>query len=278
MSSYDDAETAAAFLRDATPLRPRIGVVLGSGLGAWADTLDDAVRLPYGTIPGFPPSAVEGHAGQLVIGHRSGVAVAAMQGRAHRYEGHSIASVTFPMRAFARMGVETLLLTNAAGGVNPDFGPGTLMLIRDHLNLTGSNPLVGANEARFGPRFPDMTFAWDPACAELARQAAAELGIRLAEGVYAGVLGPSYETPAEVRMIRTLGGDAVGMSTVPEVIVAHHAGLRCLGISCITNAAAGISGEKLDHSEVQDVATLVRDDFLRLVDRIVSLLGTPASA
>lgn len=276
--TYEAARDAAAFLHERTPLRPTIAIVLGSGLGAWADTLENATSIPYHEIPGFPASAVTGHKGRLVIGTCHGVPVAAMQGRAHRYEGHSMESVTLPIRTLGLAGVRTLVLTNAAGGVNPAFGPGTLMVIRDHLNLTGDNPLRGPNDERFGPRFPDMTEAWDPALAELALDAGRDLGVGLREGVYAGLLGPTYETPAEVRMVRILGGDAVGMSTVPENIVARHMDIACLGISCITNAAAGLTGEKLDHSEVQDVAERVRDEFVRLLDEIMARLGARAGA
>lgn len=257
--------------------RPTVGLILGSGLGGFADQLEDAVRVPYGELPGFPVSTVVGHAGTLVIGGMSGLTCVAMQGRVHYYEGHSAATVAFPARVLVALGARTLVVTNAAGGVNRDFEPGTLMLIRDHLNLLGDNPLRGENDDRLGPRFPDMTTAYPAALRELAREAAAELNVTLAEGVYASMSGPTYETPAEVRMLTTLGADATGMSTVPEVIVANHMGARVLGISCITNKAAGITGEALSHEEVTETATRIRDTFQSLLRGILARLAAEAA-
>ncbi len=253
--------------------RPTVGLILGSGLGGFADQLDDAARIPYGELPGFPVSTVVGHAGTLVVGRMGGVTCVAMQGRVHFYEGHSAATVAFPARVLVALGARTLVVTNAAGGVNASFEPGTLMLIRDHLNLLGDNPLRGENDDRLGPRFPDMTTAYPAALRALAREAADELGITLAEGVYVSMPGPTYETPAEVRMLTALGADATGMSTVPEVIVANHMGARVLGISCITNKAAGITGEALSHEEVTETATRIRDTFQGLLRGILARLG-----
>lgn len=272
-SLFDRATTTAELLKARLPVTPRIAMILGSGLGALGDELDERVVIDYSEIPGFPVSAVEGHAGQLAVGNLEGVPVAVMQGRAHFYEGWSMEDVTFPIRVFARMGVGELVVTNSAGGVNPAYVPGDLMIIRDHLNLTGVNPLRGPNDDRFGTRFPDMSDAYTAELRELARAAAAEMGVDIKEGVYAGVAGPSYETPAEVRMIGLLGGDAVGMSTVPEVIVASHCEMRVVGISCITNAAAGLSEHKLTHEEVKITANQVRATFSALVRRLVAKMG-----
>lgn len=273
MTAFDDTARAAALVRDRIGIEPTVALVLGSGLGAYADTLEGAVAVPYAEIPGFHTSTVPGHAGRLVAGRRHGLAVVAMQGRVHAYEGLSVDEVVFPLRTLWQLGARTVVVTNAAGGVNPGFAPADLMLIRDHINLTGRNPLVGPNDDRFGPRFPDMTATYDPELGAMARAAAADLGITLREGVYAGVLGPSYETPAEVRMIGALGGDAVGMSTVPEVIAARHMGMRILGISCITNAAAGLGGATLAHADVTEVADRVRGRFVALLDRILERMG-----
>ncbi|HEV2222171.1 MAG TPA: purine-nucleoside phosphorylase, partial [Candidatus Acidoferrales bacterium] len=234
------AERAAKFIRSKTKLRPKIALVLGSGLGAFADGLESATRIPYERIPHFPRSTAVGHAGRLVIGKAGNVAVAAMQGRVHFYEGYSLKDVIFPMRVFARLGVRAAVLTNAAGGINLGFKQGTLIVMRDHINLQGSNPLIGPNDERFGPRFPDMTHAYDKEYRAAALEEARRLGIEVSEGVYAALTGPSYETPAEIRYLRTIGADVVGMSTVPEVIAARHMGIRILGISCVTNMAAGI--------------------------------------
>lgn len=267
--AFEASAAAAAFVRTRTDRVPRVALILGSGLGAFADTLEDATAVPYAEIPDFHASTVVGHAGQLVVGERFGVPIVAMQGRVHAYEGLPTSAVVHPLRTMWQLGARTLIVTNAAGGVNPSYRPADLMLIRDHLNLTGSNPLIGPNDERFGPRFPDMTESYDPALGALARASADAVGLTLHEGVYAGLLGPTYETPAEVRMLRTLGADAVGMSTVPEVIAARHAGMRVLGISCITNAAAGLGDEALDHSEVTEVAAQVRARFIQLLEGVL---------
>ena len=249
--------------------KPAVAIVLGSGLGALADRVTDAVRIPYTAIPGFHVPTVPGHKGELVCGTLGGRTVLCQSGRFHAYEGHSADVTALPVRLFAALGIRTVILTNAAGGVNPKFGPGTLMLIRDHINLTARNPLVGP--ARPGEtRVPDMTSAYDKELRALARRLAQELGIPLAEGVYMGLLGPTYETPAEVKLVATLGGDAVGMSTVLEVIAARARGMKCLGISTITNAAAGISPVELSHNEVMEVAAKVGKDLGRLVEGIVA--------
>lgn len=265
MDSSASQSARSAILAKAD-LKPTVGVVLGSGLGAFADQLDGATRIPYGEIPNFPVSTVVGHAGELVLGHLDGVALAVMSGRIHYYEGHSATAVTLPIRVLQALGVEKLVVTNAAGGVNPDYGPGTLMMITDHINLTGTNPLIGPNDEALGPRFPDMSHGYGPLGQKALEQAAQRVGVELARGVYCGVSGPSYETPAEIRMMRTLGADAVGMSTVPEVIVANHAGLEVAGLSLITNAAAGLGEEKLSHDDVKRVADGARE-------RVVSVLA-----
>jgi purine-nucleoside phosphorylase len=242
-----------------------VAVVLGSGLGALADALDDRRALPFESLPGLPPATVQGHKGRLVYGTLVQVPVLALQGRLHGYEGHDAATVAFPARVLGVLGARALVVTNAAGGCNPSFAPGDLMRIADHLNLTGRNPLQGPNEERLGPRFPDLTHAYDPRLATALEEAARETGQTLRAGVYAQLNGPSYETPAEVRMARALGADAVGMSTVPEVIVAAHMGLPLAGISCITNLAAGISQHPLTHGEVMEVARTVEGKFLELL-------------
>jgi purine-nucleoside phosphorylase len=248
------------------PAPPLLGLVLGSGLGAFGDTLDDLVKTPYAAIEHMPRSAVIGHPGNLCRGRVDGVEVACLQGRVHMYEGYDGDAVTFGVRLLAALGCRAVLLTNAAGGINPSFAQGDFMLVVDHLNLTGRNPLHGPNDDALGPRFPDMTRAYDPRLCELAREAAAAAGVRLREGVYAGLLGPSYETPAEVRMLRTLGADAVGMSTVSEVIVLRHQGLRVGALSCITNVAAGLGeGAPLDHAEVEATAKASRGAFVALL-------------
>lgn len=266
-------EKAADVLRQRMPASPAIGLILGSGLGVLADEIEEAVRIPYEEIPGFPVSTVEGHAGRLVYGRLEGATVVAMQGRFHYYEGYSLREVTFPVRVMKALGVRELIVTNAAGGINERFQPGDLMVISDHINLLGTNPLIGPNDPELGPRFPDMTEAYSRRLRQLAKDAAARLGIRLHEGVYVANTGPSYETPAEIRMIRALGGDAVGMSTVPEVIVARHAGMEVLGISCISNLAAGMTDAPLHHDEVVETAERVKADFLRLVKAIVAELA-----
>lgn len=245
---------------------PKVGVILGSGLGAWADSLANPLKLPYSDIPHMPRSAVVGHAGNLVVGDTAGgIAVACLQGRVHAYEGHDFSKVVFGARLLARLGCESVLLTNAAGGIRRSFKPGDLMLITDHLNLMGRNPLVGPNISELGPRFPDMTEAYSRAVRELARGAARSAGIDLTDGVYAALLGPTYETPAEIEMYRRFGADAVGMSTVPEVIALRHMGVPVGAVSCITNLAAGLSPTKLDHSEVEETARASRDRFVALL-------------
>lgn len=252
------------------PFPPRLGLILGSGLGGFADGLADAIAIDYADIPGFPVSRVHGHSGRLVFGTRQGVPCVAMQGRAHVYEGHSAAASAFPARVLVALGARTLIITNAAGGINAAWPPGTLMMIRDHIDLLRDHPLRGINDERVGPRFPDMTNAYAPVLRDICRETAAAHGITLEEGVYVAMPGPTYETPAEVRMLRTLGADATGMSTVPEVIVANHMGARVLGISCITNQAAGITGAALSHDEVTETAARVRATFERLLDLVIA--------
>jgi purine-nucleoside phosphorylase len=252
---------------------PSIGVVLGSGLGGWADQLADKISIPYAEIPYMPRSKVVGHAGNLVLGRVGSAEVACLQGRVHLYEGHDPDTAVRAVRVLARLGCTAVVLTNAAGGLDQAFTPGDLMLITDHLNLTGKNPLVGANDDRLGPRFPDMTRAYDPELASLARRAADETGTSLQKGVYAALLGPTYETPAEIHMLRVLGANAVGMSTVPEVIALRHMGVPVGAISCITNMAAGMTGEVLDHSEVETTARAARERFTKLLGRWIELVG-----
>ncbi|HNS95527.1 MAG TPA: purine-nucleoside phosphorylase [Polyangiaceae bacterium] len=264
-------DEAVSAIRRVHAQRPTIGVVLGSGLGAFGDTLEDASRIGYQDIPNMPMSRVVGHAGVLSLGRVENVPVACMQGRVHLYEGHEPERVVFGVRMLARLGCEAVLITNAAGGVHPSLLAGDLMLIIDHINMTGRNPLVGPNIDEFGTRFPDMTEAYDRGLCEVARKAARIEGISLHEGVYQANLGPTYETPAEIRMARTLGADAVGMSTVPEVIALRHMQVRTAAISCITNLAAGISSHPLDHKEVEQVANRTRADFVRLIRRFVIL-------
>lgn len=246
-----------------------IGVILGSGLGDYAEALEDAVKLPYSEIPGFPRSTVAGHAGMWCCGTLYGKRVVMMQGRFHYYEGYGMKDVTLPVRVMQKIGVKTLIVTNAAGGVNLGYHPGELMVIGDMFSMTAQNPLIGPNLDAFGPRFPDMSCAFDKELRTLAHKCANEQGFALREGVYAQMTGPTYETPAEIRMLRTLGADAVGMSTVPEVIVARHGGMRVLGISCITNMAAGILDQPLNHAEVTETANRVKGQFRNLLDRII---------
>ena len=267
------AEEAASFILARTKLRPRIGLVLGSGLGGFADSLCDAVKVPYADIPSFPCSSVVGHAGVLLIGQVSGVAIAAMQGRVHLYEGYSPQQVAFPMQVFARMGIKAVALTNAAGGINPVYGRGALVAIRDHINLQGQNPLVGPNDERFGPRFPDMTVCYNKELREIAIEEAERLGGALYEGVYAAMLGPSYETPAEIRFLRVAGADLVGMSTVTEVLAARHMNMEVLAISCVTNMAAGITAGKIDHGDVLETGERVRDKLTALLAAVLPRIG-----
>jgi len=287
---YSNAERAATFLRDrldaekptasrqqptsalrATAGKPAadLAIVLGSGLGDFTQSLQDSVSISYTDIPHWPASAVVGHAGKLVVGTIAGKRVVALSGRAHFYEGHPMSVVTFATRVIGLLGIRTLLLTNAAGGINLNFKPGTLMVIDDHINLMGTNPLVGSNDDRFGPRFPDMTEAYSRRLREQADQAAASCHVTIAHGIYVALHGPSYETPAEIRYLRTIGADAVGMSTVPETIVARHMGMDVLGISCITNPAAGVLPKPLVHDEVMEVARRVRGEFAKLLEAVI---------
>lgn len=275
MTEFERASAAADLILARTPLRPTIGVVLGSGLGAFADALSDAIAIPYSQIPHFPESTAIGHAGRLVIGRVAGVAIAAMQGRVHLYEGYSAGEVAFPIRVFERMGIQSVILTNAAGGINENYGQGALVLIRDHINLQGCNPLVGPNDERFGPRFPDMSFAYSKKLRHMAREEAGELGIAQHEGVYVGLLGPSYETPAEIRYLRTIGADLVGMSTIAEVIAARQMSMEVLAISCVTNMAAGILDQVLSHSEVMETGERVGEQFEALLRAIVTRMCSP---
>jgi purine-nucleoside phosphorylase len=266
---FDRAGLAADFIFSRTSLRPEIALVLGSGLGGFADEFSDAVKIPYAEIPHFPRSTAIGHAGNLVIGSVDSIPVAGMQGRVHLYEGYSVKDVSFPVRAFARMGVKAVILTNAAGGIKHEFTQGRLVVIKDHINLQGVNPLSGPNDERFGPRFPDMTVAYDRRFREITVGEANRLGIGMYEGVYAALAGPSYESPAEIRYLRAIGADLVGMSTVPEVIAARHSGIRVLGISCVTNAAAGILDQPLNHLEVLETAERVKGQFIAVLKAVI---------
>jgi purine-nucleoside phosphorylase len=261
-----------AYLEERIKGRPTIGVVLGSGLGAFADELSDSVAIPYADIPGWPRSTAIGHAGKLVFGKLGATEVVVMSGRAHLYEGYSPARVTYGVRIFKMLGVQSLVLTNAAGGVNLGLKQGGLVLISDHINLQGVNPLIGANEDDLGPRFPDMSEAYSMAYREIAKTTAAELGVTLSEGVYAALSGPSYETPAEIRYLRTIGADLVGMSTVPEVIVANHMSMKVLAISCVTNMAAGVLPQKINHEEVLETGARVRDTLVLLLKTLLPRL------
>jgi purine-nucleoside phosphorylase len=269
VSAFAEAEEAAAFVRGRSKLRPAVGLVLGSGLGAFADTLKGATRIPFAEIPHFPTSTAIGHRGELVMGTAGDTPVAVMNGRVHYYEGYSPAQVVFPVRVLGRLGVKIIVMTNAAGSVNVNYKPGELMIITDHINYMGLNPLIGPNEEQLGPRFFDMSDAYDPALREIAEKACWKAGVTVRHGVYVAVAGPSYETPAEIRAFRTLGADAVGMSTVPEVIAARHMGVRVLAISCITNLAAGVSKRKLDHLEVLEVGRKAQASLNDVLARII---------
>lgn len=271
-SMFDRVEAAASAVRAACGEVPQTAVVLGSGLGDFADALGRAKSFPYETLPHWPPSRVVGHAGKLVVGDVAGRRIAALSGRAHFYEGHDLGTVVFATRVMARLGVRHLILTNAAGGINTGFAQGGLMVIDDHINLMGSNPLVGANDERFGPRFPDMSEVYSLRLRGLADEAARARGVHVTHGVYVGVHGPSYETPAEIRFFRTIGADAVGMSTVPEAIAARHMGVEVLGVSCITNMAAGVLPQALVHEEVMETARQVRGAFSSLLEGIIERL------
>ncbi len=269
MKALERADEAVAFIGSKTTLRPKIGLVLGSGLGAFAKTLPGATVIPYGTIPHFPTSTAIGHSGELVIGESNGVPIAVMSGRVHYYEGYGMDEVVFPVRVLGRFGVTTLVLTNAAGSVNVNYKPGELMIIEDHINYMGTNPMIGPNDDRLGLRFFDMSESYDPKLREIAEKACRKVGVTVRTGVYIAFTGPSYETPAEIRMSRTVGADAVGMSTVPEVIAARHMGIRVLGLSCITNMAAGVIKQKLDHREVLEVGERVKAGLLDVLGTII---------
>ena len=269
---YERAQHAARTVRARVGEDPRVALVLGSGLGALADDLEDSTAIPYEEVPGFARPTVEGHAGRLVLGRIGPTPVAAMQGRFHYYEGYTLEETTFPVRVLSLLGAQSIVLTNAAGGINNALRQGSLMLISDHLNLMGASPLRGPNDARFGPRFPDMSEVYDRAYQEVAVQEAHAMKVELRRGVYAALPGPNYETPAEIRMLRALGADAVGMSTVPEAVVARHAGLRVLGISCITNMASGVLDQPIDHGEVIETGQRVRATFTELLRRVIPKL------
>lgn len=269
MEEFDKISEASEFVKKKIGTVPKTGIVLGSGLGDFADGLEDSIVVPYTEIPHFKNVSVKGHKGNLVKGKKGGVEIIVLQGRYHFYEGFDIKDVVFPVRTLCMLGIENLILTNAAGGINRDFSPGDLMAITDHINLMGVNPLTGKNDERLGPRFPDMSEIYNKKIEEMIFDTAQDLGIVLREGVYAGLRGPSYETPAEIRMLATIGADAVGMSTVPESIVAMHTGVKIGGISCITNLAAGISSKPLDHKEVTETALKVKSDFIRLLEAVI---------
>ena len=272
MTTFDRVEEAAAAVRSRCGALPQIAIVLGSGLGDFADTLLDAVATPYEQLPHWPASKVIGHAGRLVVGSVRGKRIAALAGRAHFYEGHTLDTVAFATRVMVRLGVKQVILTNAAGGINTGFAQGALMVIDDHINFLGSNPLVGPNDERFGPRFPDMSEVYSRRLRGIADEAARAKGVPVSHGIYVAVHGPSYETPAEIRAFRALGADAVGMSTVPEAIAARHMGAEVLGISCITNMAAGVLPQPLDHNEVMETARRVRGSFIALLEGIIERL------
>lgn len=262
-------QEAASYIRSKSDITPEVGLILGSGLGVLAELIEDGVAIAYSNIPHFPVSTVEGHDGELLLGNIQGRPVVMMKGRFHMYEGYVPEVTAFPVRVMKELGVSSLLVTNAAGGVNTSYQPGDLMVLSDHLNLTGRNPLIGPNDPALGVRFPDLSEAYSRRLRQVFNDTAASQGLKVQEGVYAGLLGPTYETPAEIRMLRTLGADAVGMSTVSETIVARHAGIEVLGISCITNMAAGILDQPLSHDEVMETADRVRDQFLKLVLAII---------
>jgi purine-nucleoside phosphorylase len=264
--------SAETFLESRLTINPRVAVVLGSGLGAFAETLDKPTEIPYAEIPGWPQSTAVGHAGKLIFGTVSGKSVIALAGRVHLYEGYTAEQVVFGIRTLYRIGIESVVLTNAAGGINEKFGAGQLVLISDHINLLGQNPLTGPNNDALGPRFPDMSEAYSKSYREIARAAGKDMGLELPEGVYAAVPGPSYETPAEIRYMRTIGADLVGMSTVPEAIVANHMGMKVLGISCVTNAAAGVLDQKLNHAEVLEVGERMKGTLIELLQRVIPSL------
>jgi purine-nucleoside phosphorylase len=276
-SEFSQATRAARFILSKTKLRPRIALVLGSGLGAFAEEFANAIRIPYKKIPHYPQSTAIGHAGQLVIGKVGNVPVAGMQGRVHLYEGYSAKQVTFPIRVFSRMGIQAVIVTNAAGGINLNYSEGALVALRDHINLQAANPLIGPNDDRFGPRFPDMTRAYDPEFRGFVAEEGRRLKLNLQEGVYLALAGPNYETPAEIHAFRTLGADLVGMSTVPEVIAARHSNMRVMGISCVTNMAAGITGAPLTAEEVFETGARVKNDFIGLLKAVIPRIAESCS-
>ena len=269
---YDSVKEAADAVRKQIKDVPQVAIVLGSGLGDFANSLKGGIHMPYGSLPHWPVSKVIGHEGKLVVGDVKGHTIAALAGRSHLYEGHDMGTVTFAVRVLGVLGVKVLILTNAAGGVNTSFAQGALMVIDDHINLMGANPLVGPNDERFGPRFPDMTEVYSPRLRGIADRAGKKIHLLLPHGVYAALLGPSYETPAEIRYLRTIGADAVGMSTVPEALAARHMAMEVLGISCITNMAAGVLPKPLDHAEVMETARRIRGEFVALLEGIVEQL------
>jgi purine-nucleoside phosphorylase len=277
-TEFASATRAAQFVLAKTKLRPKVALVLGSGLGAFADELASATRIPYQKIPGFPRSTVTGHAGVLVIGKSGEVPVAAMQGRVHLYEGYSSREVVFPMRVLGRLGIRAAILTNAAGAINLDYSQGALVVIRDHINLQGENPLIGPNDERFGPRFPDLSDAYFKPYREIALREAKRLGLGVHEGIYAALSGPSFETPAEIRYLKTIGADLVGMSTVPEVIAARHMGIRVLGISCATNMAAGILDQPVSHDEVLETGERVKSQFIALLRAVIPQIAADVAS
>jgi purine-nucleoside phosphorylase len=276
-AEFSQATLAAKFILSKTKLRPHIALVLGSGLGAFADEFANATKIPYKSIPHFPLSTAIGHAGQLVVGNVGNIPVAGMQGRVHLYEGYSAKRVAFPIRVFHRMGVKAVIVTNAAGGINLNYSAGALVVLRDHINLQAANPLIGPNDDRFGPRFPDMTRAYDLEFRRFVAEEGKELKLNLHEGVYLALAGPNYETPAEIHAFRTLGADLVGMSTVPEVIAARHSGMRVLGISCVTNMAAGITGAPLTAEEVFETGERVKQDFIGLLKAVIPRIARSCS-
>lgn len=259
-------DKAVAHIQSVKKTNPKVGVVLGSGLGAFVDKMENKTLIPYNDIPYFKKVTVAGHDGKLVLGTVKGVEIVALQGRFHMYEGHDMEDVVFPMRVMAKLGIDIVILTNAAGGVNLNYAPGDLVILTDQINLTGKNPLIGPNDDSIGPRFPDMSHAFNPELVKMIEASGAELKVKTQKGVYAGVLGPTYETPSEIKMIRILGGDVVGMSTVPEVIVANHIGLKVCGISCVTNMGAGIVNQTLKHEDIKDEALKVMDNFTGLLN------------
>jgi purine-nucleoside phosphorylase len=264
---------ASDFIDSRITVNPRIAVVLGSGLGGFTDAINNRTEIPYREIPGWPQSTAIGHAGKLVVGTVEGVPVAALSGRAHLYEGYTAEQAVYGLRALWNLGIQSVVLTNAAGGVKASYNPGQLVLISDHINLLGQNPLTGPNDESLGPRFPDMSEAYSKRYREIAREAGKAMGLELAEGVYAALPGPSYETPAEIRYLRTIGADLVGMSTVPEAIAANHMGMKVLGISCVTNHAAGVTEQKLDHKEVLEVGERMKDTLIGLLRRVIPALA-----